>query len=397
MPSSAGPNTFGEENLVFGYDLGDVSNSYKGEPTTNTAVINEYYTYWNNSGTASWSNNDTTVPRLFSDLPVMSMYKLTNGNSHLGIGLSNQVTTSTEYTYSVYVWIPSSNSLGMAGSSPYFRPQPANYGAVTLRYNGSTSWGTWPRDQWIRISGTATTQSTNVTTAYISCYLDTAGDKVFLTSPQMEQKGHVTPFTRTSRSATQGLIDLKGTSTIDLTNLSFDSNAQMTFDGTDDWLNIPVALNAGNFTYETVMQASNASYEIFSAGTGVPSSGGTTIQAFVNSSGALINLYAPVGGSGWQYGSYNNQSAYVGVSGAIRHITVVNLNTNWKTYVNGVLVGDVNFFVPNTGNAIGVARAAMQNISTVSTTVYMSKVYNRALTAQEVASNFNAIKSRFSI
>jgi len=36
MPSSAGPNTAGESNLVFAYDLGDAVNSYKGEPTTNT-------------------------------------------------------------------------------------------------------------------------------------------------------------------------------------------------------------------------------------------------------------------------------------------------------------------------------------------------------------------------
>jgi len=35
MPTSVGPNTFGEENLVFGYDTGDSVNSYKGEPTTN--------------------------------------------------------------------------------------------------------------------------------------------------------------------------------------------------------------------------------------------------------------------------------------------------------------------------------------------------------------------------
>ena len=227
---------------------------------------------------------------------------------------------------------------------------------------------------------------------------DGAGDFEFLFDNfQIETNSHATPFTNNTRSATQGLLDLTGNSTIDLSNVSFDSNAQMTFDGTDDWLNIPVALNAGNFTYETVMQASNPSYQIFSAGSGVPPSGGTTIQAYVNSSGALINLYAPVGGSGWQYGSYNNQSGYVGASGVIRHIVVVNSNTNWKTYVNGVLVGDVTSFAPSVGNAVGVARSAMQAASTVSTTVYMSKVYNRALTASEVAQNFNAIKSRFGI
>ena len=58
MPTHVGPNTFGEDNLVFGYDLGDVSNSYKGEPTvnlvTNAATFNggTWYTYDNgNDGT----------------------------------------------------------------------------------------------------------------------------------------------------------------------------------------------------------------------------------------------------------------------------------------------------------------------------------------------------------
>ena len=39
MPSSAGPNTFGEENLVFAYDLGDTANSYRGEPTENILAL----------------------------------------------------------------------------------------------------------------------------------------------------------------------------------------------------------------------------------------------------------------------------------------------------------------------------------------------------------------------
>jgi hypothetical protein len=40
MSTSVGPNTLGESNLVFAYDTGDVSNSYKGEPTVNVLPIN---------------------------------------------------------------------------------------------------------------------------------------------------------------------------------------------------------------------------------------------------------------------------------------------------------------------------------------------------------------------
>ena len=61
MPTSVGPNTFGEENLVFGYDLADVSNSYRGEPTVNLI-----------SGGSNWANGvgGTAGERNFASIVV---------------------------------------------------------------------------------------------------------------------------------------------------------------------------------------------------------------------------------------------------------------------------------------------------------------------------------------
>ena len=60
MPTSAGPNISGEENLVFGYNLSDQKNSYLGEPTTNQANTDYARTIqfhnqgaYNNAGTIS--------------------------------------------------------------------------------------------------------------------------------------------------------------------------------------------------------------------------------------------------------------------------------------------------------------------------------------------------------
>ena len=52
MPSYSGPNTFGEENLVFGYDTGDAANSYKGEPTENILALGGSDTEIERSGTS---------------------------------------------------------------------------------------------------------------------------------------------------------------------------------------------------------------------------------------------------------------------------------------------------------------------------------------------------------
>ena len=46
MPTSVGPNTFGEENLVFGYDLGDSKNSFPGIPAVNCAFVPENGYNW---------------------------------------------------------------------------------------------------------------------------------------------------------------------------------------------------------------------------------------------------------------------------------------------------------------------------------------------------------------
>ena len=63
---------------------------------------------------------------------------------------------------------------------------------------------------------------------------------------QIEKKSHATPFhvQGTSRSDTQSLIDLKQSTNIDVSNLSFNSTAQPTFDGTDD--NIDTGLTRGD-------------------------------------------------------------------------------------------------------------------------------------------------------
>jgi len=167
------------------------------------------------------------------------------------------------------------------------------------------------------------------------------------------------------------------------------SGGSMVFDGTDDWLNVPITLNAGNFTYETVMkQFGSTSYQIFAAGTGGPSNGGTNIQAFVNSSGGLVNLYAPVGGSGWKWGTYDNTGNFTATTNVNYHIVVVNLDTTWKIYVNGNLVGDIDSFVPTVGNRVGIARNAMQAANDTSSQVSLVKIYNRALSSAEILQNF---------
>ena len=64
MPSHAGPNPALDSNIVFSYDTGDTSNSYKGEPTTNVLAAAGSDAAIERSGTGYpyyWANIDSVV------------------------------------------------------------------------------------------------------------------------------------------------------------------------------------------------------------------------------------------------------------------------------------------------------------------------------------------------
>jgi hypothetical protein len=396
MPTAVGPNILGEENLVFGYDLGDVSNSYRGEPTVNKA--GGVHLGFNG---ARWAKR-TEYPQKGA-LPFKlagDVYQLISGNNYWGSASDFSPAYNKTYTLSYWYYLSTDSNLGVWHNAFFGVPQGggSQYTTVSTKTNDTFSivgTNTWrfgsvnittntPVDSYTYLRGTYTAGSSDV--------LPTG--QIYIANFQLEENPHVTPFTTGTRSATQGLLDLTGNSTIDLTNVSFDSNAQMVFDGTDDYLNVNTSLNSGNFTYETVMSVNDTTYPIFGAGYGTA---GTTIQSYITSSGALINLYAPIGAGGWVYGSYSNLNGYVSVANRLRHIVVTNNNTVWQTYVDGYLVGNVTFYQPTTGTDVGIGRIAMQSPSNLSTVVKMVKLYNRVLTSTEVLNNYNNIKRKYGI
>jgi hypothetical protein len=77
---------------------------------------------------------------------------------------------------------------------------------------------------------------------------------------QFEANSHATAFTLSSRSSTQGLIDVTAEGSINMSNAGFDSNSQMYFDGTSKYLNIPsysdINPSTGYISVEAIFNAS---------------------------------------------------------------------------------------------------------------------------------------------
>jgi len=395
MPTSVGPNTFGEENLVFGYDLADVSNSYRGEPTVNLI-----------SGGSNWANGvgGTAGERNFASIVVevtdnhyysaerphvVRLVCTATGSSgykeFAQQSTGNTSGSSYVYSFDYKFIIPNDSSDGAMGTpfvygDGYKTPDSSVYQAATSQTD------TPLKDGWIRRSfkydATYTGNNYYRTNIHSNGYYY----EVLLDNFQIEEKSHATPFTAGTRSATQGLVDLTGNSTLNLTNVSFDSNAQMTFDGTDDLLdtNLFSGRNPSTdpFTVEAVLKADTTS----GARLWIDASGNGVNQRFYSS--LDDGGGNPLGISGSAYGdSAPNTTDWT-------HQTIVMDGTTARSYRNGVATYTKEYGSYTLSGDIIIGGRNGYNWSG---DIALVKVYNRALTASEIKSNYNATKGRFNI
>ena len=404
MAGAAGPNT-AESGLVFAYDTGNIITSYIGEPTTNIAYatnnnLNSGGNWWVNGGANIFDDNDTSIPK--PSIPNVDTSNLRIFSSLVTAGGSNQqlgssiITISPSTTYSFSIWYYfTGNSMVIY---PYIRTAVNNDAIGVFSYNGNTDGTTWPKNQWILLKATGTTQA-NETGIYMSSYTGTAvGDKVYYFGYQVEQKGHCTPLVLGTRSATQGLLNLGGTDTINITNASFNNNAQLIFDGTNDY----VYLTSFNPTFTT-----GITMECVAKWTANPGGSWQRMFDFGNGSNAdnLIFcrysngdqlFFGIYNGSG---NSYNTTGTGAILFGQYAHYVAVADGTDFKVYVNGQLIfSGANSTIPvttsRTNNYIGKSNWAD---SYFDGEIPVAKMYTKALTAAEVQQNYQALRYRFGI
>lgn len=411
MSTSAGPD-ISLDGLVFGYDTGypishnTVTNRFnQGKPTTNiVSAFNDNHVRavtWTNSGTWEYDHNasNNTKPTLpnvdMSKVNLMHGKTLTLGSQHFGCA-SVSVSASTTYTMSVYYF---QNRAG--ASRPYFRQSVNNNNLGYLTYNGSTNTSNWPVGKWIRISVTVTTAS-NENGCYMSNYLGGAvDDQVWYCAPMVEQSNQLTPFVDGARSTTQSLIDLKETTDISVSNVSFDSNAQMTFDGTDD--EIELAANDWN-------KVSAVTVEVIALIKGTPIDS-NDYHVVVQKDGAYSGgaVYGiRINNSSVPYGTFSR-----GSSSSDTHVNTVagNTMTSNKYYhlVYTRKIGESVFYQNGVQETINTSNndVIYNNTDTVTIgqgdgrqlygDIPIVKIYNRVLSAEEVKQNYNAYKKRFGI
>ena len=378
MSSHCNPNIV-EDGLVFLYDVDDIQ-SYKGEPTINYGPAS--FGDWGTESTAERIATGNT----FNGQPTYNCRTVV-GQSYRGIektisGLRTAAGSSGTVTMSCMVRNNNSTSYNMFAFIGHDFTSTRNIAANS----------DWQKVQW-----TVNQSSMNNDYVEFRPYTNNASIYLEMTMPMVEvNKGHATQFVDGTRSATQGLIDRTGNSTIDLSNVSFDSNAQMTFDGTDDYISA-ASFDMGTPTEITVECVIRFNGSLDSADRKVMhynKSGGTNAVFQLRKGDSNSRLYYQAhNGSQW----YTMTDTDAIESDTWAHFIITHSGTSAIMYKNGVQSATATMGNLEWTNANDLLIGYRTNSEYWKGDIAIMKIYNKALTSTEILQNYNAIKSRFSL
>ena len=400
-----GPNTV-RDGLTFGYDTGysvadnnTATRFYKGMPTVNLLSNTVDFNNWT---TARNSGSYPTITANTSNNPL--------GNNYAGMAdtvyipedgtyprIQQYFTPSSTSTHTFSVWIRSLSGdcncfLGAFRNSPWSLPG-HTVGSIT--------------GEWQRFTFSWTPVDTTTHVMYMGSHDSAAqkGNTLEFWGAQMEENSVSTPYTPGSRSSTQSLVDLNTTANIDVSNVSFDSTGQPTFDGTDD----TITFNPGTFptswqqpfSVEAVVYIpSGATWYNQGSGTGIIGRGSYTGSwgLLRGSTDNSVYFYIRTGSNTFNPGGtigrdkfYHIVGTWDGTSQAIFYI-----NGSQNSQETSTSVGTT---VDNTGDIKVGGNVAFggNNGGYGEGTFPVVKLYSKKLTATEIQQNYNAYKNRFNI
>lgn len=516
MPSHSGPNSSAESNLVFGYDLGNRSVSYKGEPTVNlipNPAVNSRFSAgngWGTYNTAQYNGNtyfsigtiesvidnvitlatvdreiytfdvlraqtsggginagtDYLVKKISDNQFTLHAYNSSQDGSqgyinpdtrmhkvHDSIGFDDRIPVSFDEFPTVWwgsphkpnmCYVKEIRSQGGPNNDSSFmrihltrtvridggmaygvRPPITQGDIVTLSFWAKASmvrnwsWSAWfgggsysgasgsisATTEWQRFEYTWTASNTIAPYLYfwpgspgtLPYYVDIADLQVEV------NRGHATTFTLSERTVTDSLLDLTGNNTIDLSNVSFDSNELITFDGTDDYVSIVPRTQYGideswtaELVFKPTLEGDNSWNGLFGGSLG---QGGYWM---FHSSGNLTYYegYSGTVGTKITYRTWTKSNTFT--TNDYHHLTIVYTTTsattgNFDLYYNGGEKTDTFSWTFTWNYSLDMQTVGAGDGRYGTNDIHYFKFYNKALTNEEVQKNFNAVKSRFNI
>ena len=405
-----GPNLI-KDNLVFGYDTGygvadndTATRFYPGAPTTNLNT-DPYHSTRSDGDTISsstWGGDTGSAEFKTNTSPDGGgvMYVNKNTSNPAGSGgvyndfPSTRFTLTNGVTYTRSWWCKSNINQTLSGHICSCNRDSTNTYIVGSNISLTTDWQ--------RITETFT-YTGPTSTDWQFRHINYNASEVYIANVQLEANNFASPFINQSRSDTASLIDLKRTTDIDVSNISFDSTGQPEFDGTDDVISIDVddiVRQSTNITIEGIVELGS----ITSGGPwGIMTDHATTTDRdgfwwHMNISGSVY-FRVEDNVNGEQGTVFSGGVPFI--ANTTQHIVTIVGALGVFIYVNGELS---KTYTPSfKWSQIDSSKTAYLTIGRTYPNYFLNsknrvvKMYNRALTAEEIKKNFNVYKNRFNI
>lgn len=428
MPTAAGPNS-NEQGLVFAIDMADVT-GYKGQPATNiweSGHPNPHGSALRIINTDKWLGKriDSGVVyhnmvnrRATADSPDKTFFN--NGGLNIGSMQFSVLRSDTRYIqisfdyYGVTAYkrfcCPSSGLNGYLGVEYSDGSRKTSGWDTTYSPGNGDDWNNLDENmgKWQRISLIATLDQNltpqSIWALYIYYDALMQGEGYFANMIFTEHSSYPTgpvKFVNGSRNNSESLFNLFNKTSLDVSTTSFNSFGSIVFDGTSDYLTGPflsdlVGENPSAITFEVVFKP-----DVLTDYSGVigdyvgPSGTGFAIKRRSPTDDRIeFRVYA--------VNSIPAMDAYF-ISGETVHVVCTWDNSGRiNMYHNGVIKTQISGVGTtwNHGNAalrIGHIYGGMGNPAYFSGEIPVVKIYNKALTAEDIANNYNTLKKRFNI
>ena len=410
MGIARGPNII-TEGLVFGYDTGyGIANNntatrfYPGQPSVNlfgdisNANARPNRTEYNTSAwTANFPKPPEDVGRVYSHTSG-SLNSTWSGNSYGYTLISYSYLANTTYTLSCWVYVSIDANLSSMATSME---------STTLTHTANRNYDLNNKGTWQQISlkcNSSSAVSGNAIIAYPSRNGVTDGSHTgfwAIGGAKLEINDQVTPYVLGTRSSTASLIDLKRTTDIDVSDVSFDSTGQPDFDGSSDRgivENFPHIWDS-SVSMECVVKWDDTSRSII-FGNYTVGANDVNFEQHDNK----LRFY-------WNRGErneYSSTSALTRDGSRYHHCVFVRdiVSNNFRFYIDGVLDATSSnnagsnlseASMPTNHNKFRIGADTRTGATVHNGAIPVIKVYSKALSTAEVTQNYKAYKNRFNI
>lgn len=362
--------------LEFYYDVSNTQKSWKGAPTTNLCSFNI---------ASSGFNTDTpgNLTQIANSTEVTYEGRLTRKMIIPAAGYCNYYIYNYNTGVSSGVFAASCKIKVTDGSNPNAFIN-AGYiygsaGSFVVAVSFTALADGWYQLSWI-YSGTSMTLNS------LTGLTGTASKAItfYITDYQLEALNISTPFVVGTRSSTQALLDLTNKYTLTPTNVIYNSNGTFSFN--NSWFD----LNSNN-----IITGNNP----FTVESWYTTTGTSADEIFGNYGSASTSGTLWISG---RYGTYINGAVYfpghpIG-AGTYFLSTTRDNSGNVILYRNGVQVnsGVLAASIPVTYN-FRIGADVNGGAEPFTGSIHSVRVYNRVLTAAEIAQNFNAHRGRYGL